>query len=182
MMKTKSYKPEPNADLEFTFPSSLGEYELDQQNVKLPVKMKFVDLVIERDDDILLVEVKDPSHLKSGAKERKTYLRKLKNNELITQELTPKARDSYTYLHLMERDTKPFKYVVLIGLDAFDANIQQVALLGFKDRLIANIKEESFEAWKRQHIADCSVYSVTTWNRTFPDWPVTRVSTADFTN
>ena len=175
-MSTKTFKAEENADLEFTFPKNLGEYELDKQGVKLPTKMKFVDIVIERENDILLIEIKDPSHAMSDERQRKAYLKKLRNDELITQELTPKARDSYTYLHLMERDTKPFVYIVLLGLDAFDTTIQQIALTGFKDRLLADIKEESHEAWKRKHISDCAVYSVATWNKYFPDWPITRLS------
>ena len=43
------YRAEPNADLEFSFPDELVWEELDRQGVKLPVQMKFVDLVIERD-------------------------------------------------------------------------------------------------------------------------------------
>lgn len=181
-MSTKAFKAEVDADLEFTFPEDLGEYELDKQGVKLPTKMKFVDIVIEREKDILLIEIKDPSHIRSGDKERKKYLRKLRNDELITQELTPKARDSYTYLHLMERDTKPFIYVVLLGLDAFDTSIQQIALTGFKDRLFADIREESHEAWRRKHILDCAVYSVATWNKHFPEWPITRLSATNISN
>ena len=79
----------------------------------------------------------------------------------------------------MERDGKPFKYIVLVGLDAFDAKQQKAVLAGFKDRLIANIRYEASEAWKRKHIEDCAVLSVETWNQTFPDWPVTRLAAAN---
>jgi hypothetical protein len=101
----------------------------------------------------------------------------LSDNSVLTQELTPKARDSYSFLHLMEKDRKPFKYIVLIGLDAFDPIQQKAVLTGFKDRLMADIRCEAYEAWKRKHIADCVVLSVDSWNKLFPDWPVTRLAT-----
>jgi hypothetical protein len=174
----KSYKAEENAELLFEFPDEVEWDELDKQGVKLPVRMKFVDLVIERDADVLLVEIKDPSHSKSPDKERNSYLKRLSDNSVLTQELTPKARDSYSFLHLMERDRKPFKYIVLIGLDAFDPLQQKAVLTGFKDRLMADIRCEAYEAWKRKHIADCAVLSVETWNQNFPKWPVTRLAAA----
>ncbi len=171
----QSYRAEKKAELEFKFPDELQWEELDKQGVKLPEQMKFVDLVIERDDDVLLVEIKDPSISRSSDVARNSYLKRLRNNALISEELTPKARGSYLYLHLMERDQKPFIYVVLLGLDAFDHDVQRAVMTGFKDRLLANIREESFEAWKRKHIADCVVLSVESWNKHFPDWPLTRV-------
>lgn len=174
----KSYKAEENSELLFEFPDEVEWDELDKQGVKLPVRMKFVDLVIERDADILLVEIKDPSHSKSPDKERSSYFMRLSDNSVLTQELTPKARDSYSYLHLMERDGKPFKYIVLIGLDAFDPLQQKAVLAGFKDRLMADIRCEAYEAWRRKHIADCAVLSVETWNQNFPKWPVTRLAAA----
>lgn len=175
----QTYRAEQTAELLFNFPDGLSWSELDKQGVKLPVRMKFVDLVIERDTDILLVEIKDPSHSRSPDKERNTYLKRLSDNSILTQELTPKARDSYLYLHLMERDGKPFKYVVLLGLDAFDPEHQKAIMFGFKDRLVADIRQESFEAWKRKHIADCMVLSVESWNKYFPDWPLRREAPAE---
>lgn len=174
----QSYRAEETAELLFNFPDGLNWSELDKQGVKLPVRMKFVDLVIEREKDILLVEIKDPSHSRSPDKERNSYLKRLANNSVLADELTPKARDSYLYLHLMERDSKPFKYVVLLGLDAFDPARQKAIMFGFKDRLLADIREESFEAWKRKHIADCVVLSVESWNQSFPEWPLRREAPA----
>jgi hypothetical protein len=78
----------------------------------------------------------------------------------------------------MERDAKPLKFVVLLGLDAFDPEQQKALLTGFKDRLLADIRCETETPWRRQHIADCVVLSVDIWNKTFADWPVTRVPAA----
>lgn len=172
----KLYKSEKKAELEFSFPEELKWEELDKQGVKLPESMKLVDLVIERENDILLVEIKDPSHSKSPRLEQNKYYKRLLDNSVLTKELTPKARDSYLFLHLMKRDEKPIRYIVIIGLDAFDSSQQKALLATFKDRLLADIRCEAYEPWKRKHIADCLVFSVETWNETFPKWPVTRLS------
>jgi hypothetical protein len=183
MKKTMAlYRAEANADLEFSFPEDLSWVELDKQGQRLPMNMKLVDLVIERERDILLVEIKDPSNARCPADERRKYFKRLTDNSIVTQELTPKARDSYTFLHLMARDEKPLKYVVLIGLDAFDPTQQRGLLTGFKDRLLADIRCETDQPWRRQHIADCVVLSVETWNQLFADWPVTRVLGATVTD
>ncbi|MFZ4745135.1 MAG: hypothetical protein ACOYL0_16135, partial [Limnohabitans sp.] len=65
----QNYRAEKTAELLFNFPDGLNWSELDKQDVKLPVQMKFVDLVIERENDILLIEIKDPSHSRSQDKD-----------------------------------------------------------------------------------------------------------------
>lgn len=172
----KLYKAETRADLEFSFPDELKWEELDRQGVRLPQGMSFVDLIIEREKDLLLIEIKDPSNFLTPDKERQKYLARLSNNELITEELTPKIRDSYTYMHLMERDTKPIIYIVLLGLDAFDNVLQKGILSTFKDRLFNNIRNECDQPWKRDYVNDCIVLSVDSWNRTFKDWTIRRLS------
>ena len=76
----------------------------------------------------------------------------------------------------MERDHKPIKYIVLLGLDAFDATIQKAVLTNFKDRLLANLRKEGEQPWKRKHIQDCAVLTVSSWNKKFTNWPVKRIS------
>ncbi|ASI96780.1 hypothetical protein [Vibrio rotiferianus] len=171
---TVKFKAEANADLEFEFPKSLVWEELDIQGATLPNNMKFVDIVIERENDILLVEIKDPSNVRSKEKEQKKYYKRLVDNSVLKQELTPKARDSYSYMHLMERDIKPFKYVVLLGLDAFDESQQKLILTGFKDRLMSDIQNEG-QGWKRKYIQDCVVLTVEQWNKAL-EWPLVRLS------
>ncbi len=172
-----TYRAEPNADLLFCFPNDLKWEELDKQGVRLPFFMKFVDLVIDRDKDILLVEIKDPSHSKSTNETRDKYLLSLKDKSIISKNLTPKARDSYLFLHLMDRDKKPFKYIVLLGLDIFDQKQQTAILTPFKDRLMRYIRREAYKPWKRKYIEDCMIFSVDTWNEYFPTWKVIRKPT-----
>jgi len=163
-------------DLGFNFPTDLKWEELDKQGVKLPTGMSLVDLVIERENDTLLIEIKDPSHPSTPQHERSYFLRQNKEDDYICKRLVPKFRDSYTFLHLMERDGKPFKYIVLLGLEAFTPK-QQKGLLGtYKDRLLSRVKQETDRPWKRDHIKDCVVLTVEKWNSVFREWPVTRIS------
>lgn len=171
-----TYRAEPTADLEFIFPDGLIWEELDQQDVDLPMGMKLVDLCIEYEEKILLIEIKDPSNFRSSQKDRKKYFRRLTNDSILKDDLTPKARDSYTYVHLMMRDEKPIVYVVLIGIDAHDSPIGLAELGNFKTRLLRNVRKECHTSWKRKHIKDCLVLSVETWNRRFKDFPVKRLS------
>lgn len=163
-------------ELVFNFPDELTWNELDVQGRKIPKGMALVDLVIERESDCLLVEIKDPSNSAAPEKERNNYLKRLQNNSVLEEELVPKVRDSYTYEHLMERDHKPFVYIVLIGLDSFSQSVQTGLLSTFGDRLHNAIKNESDTPWIREHISQCTVLSIPMWNRWFKDWQVSRLS------
>lgn len=163
------------SELNFSFPDTLKWEELDQQGITLPKGLALVDLVIERDEDVLIVEIKDPSDTKAKEKQQKQYIKRLENGSVITDELTPKARDSYTFLHLMERDDKPIKYIVLLGLDAFDDTTQNAVLANFKDRLLGQIRKETVLPWKKEHIKDCAVMTIETWNQRFNQWQIIRV-------
>lgn len=163
-------------ELHFDFPEELIWEELDKQGIQLPKGMALVDCVIERENDILLVEIKDPSDTRGNEKERKRYLKRLQEGSVITDELTPKIRDSFTFLHLMHRDQKELKYIVLLGLEEYD-DITKKALLGnFKNQLLNNIKQETVTPWKKIYLKDCAVMTVEIWNQYFTQWPVTRVS------
>ena len=165
-------------ELHFNFPDELIWEELDKQGIKLPIGMALVDCVIERENDILLVEIKDPSDTRGNEKERKRYLKRLQEGSVITDELTPKIRDSFTFLHLMYRDQKELKYIVLLGLEEYDETTNKALLGNFKDQLLNNIKQETVIPWKNFYLKDCVVMTVEIWNRVFTQWPVTRVSQA----
>ena len=162
-------------DLAFSFPENVEWIVLDKRDAPRPSGMAFVDIVIKQNHRVLLVEIKDPSHSQAPDHARTEYMWRIQSNALICDELTPKARDSYTYLHLMALDSKPFVYVVLLGLDAFDN--EKALLIGFKDRLLQRIRHEAETPWKRNYIEDCTVLTVDTWNASFPEWHVQRIPT-----
>jgi hypothetical protein len=159
-------------ELVFCFNGAGKVEKLDEKGVPIPTDMKLVDFVVEEGARTLLIEVKDPSNRNAPDKEREKYARKISTNELISNELVPKARGAYTFLHLMERDSKRFLYIVVFGLDRFPN--EKALLIGFKERLLQRIRHEGKEPWKRQYIYDCIVVDLNDWNKHFPEYPVFR--------
>ena len=134
--------------------------------------MKLVDFVVEEPDQTLLIEVKDPSQSAATVAGKKSFTASMLHDGLINNRLVPKARDSYTFLHLMERDKKRFLFVVLLGLEALKN--ERALLMGFKDRLLGRIRHEAREPWRRYYVDDCVVVTLETWPDHFPDYVVSR--------
>jgi len=140
-------------ELEFDFSAAKQAEKLDDKGKKLPEGMKFVDFVIEEEHGLIMLEIKDPSCQAKGGdakaeaamqKQREEFIIKLHKDDWIAQDLTPKARDSYTFLHLMERDAKPIVYVLLIGSEK--SPLEPALLATFKDRLLAKVRHRSRSA------------------------------------
>jgi len=167
-------------ELVFDF-SAISVEKLDQQGVSKPEGMSFVDLVVEESDKIFLIEVKDPSQQGTPEENREKFLKDLEQDDLINRKLVPKARDSYTYLHLMERDNKPFIFVLLLGLDALELerDIDEALLLPFQERLLKRIRKEAAKPWKRKYIKDCIVVTTEKWPKYFPNYTIVRKSKSD---
>lgn len=169
-------------ELEFDFSAAAGVEKLDDLAKTLPVGMALVDFVIEEERRLVMIEIKDPScNAKGGTptaeaaleRERAKFVKKVQDDSLIAQELTPKARDSYSYLHLMKRDCKPIIYAFLLGADKL--TLDPALLLTFKDRLLSRVRQEADKPWDRHYVADCVVLTEKTWNLAFPQYPMTRV-------
>lgn len=195
-MKVSKGDKVSEGDLEIDFTAAISYIKLDDPLIRQPQNMKLVDYIIERETELLFLEIKDPScppkskrpDAQQGIeKSRGEFLKKLtddachdscseelKGKSLISHELTPKARDSYTYIHLMKRDNKPIIYAFLLGADQLA--IDPALLLDFKDRLLKRIRHEADEPWKRQYIADCLVLTEQTWPLAFPEYPLRRLS------
>ena len=159
-------------ELAFDFSAATYVERLDAQGKPLPRGMALVDFVVEEDTRVLLVEIKDPSQARVPERERKAFAGKMKGQTLIHEELVPKARDSYTFLHLMARDTKPFLYVVLLGLDEFPND--RALLPSFKDRLLRRLRHEAQEPWRREYVTDCVVVTLETWSKHFSHFRISR--------
>ena len=159
-------------NLQFDFSAAESAEQLDAQGIPLPVGMSFVDFVVDETRKCLLVEVKAPSAERVPPAQLQRFIGKMKTKELIHQELTPKVRDSYTFLHLMERDTKPFVYIVVIGLEQLEPPL----LVQFRDRLLERIRKEAESPWKRQYVKDCVILTPRTWGERFAEYPICRVT------
>ncbi len=156
--------------LEFDFTSALSVEKLDAPGAPLPHGMALVDFVVEEGTKRLLIEVKDPEGAPATHRNAAItkFLKKMKGDGLISEEIVPKARDSYTYLHLMGKDEKDFILVAVLGVGNPD-----VALLGdFKNRLLGRLRKEASTSWVRTYVKDCIVVTPQTWSSLFAGYPL----------
>lgn len=153
-------------ELQFSFDDRWRAAQFDRPGVSWPQGVRPVDFVLEGQDELILMEVKDPSASKAPAGNQKKFVEKMQSKELTHEELVPKARSSYGYLHLMERDTKPMRYVVVIGAEKL--SIQPALLMNLTDRLRKRLAHEADTAWKRRYIDNCAVVAATDLGKALP--------------
>ncbi len=144
-------------ELVFAFPDAWHPETFDQEGATWPKHIMPVDFIVERPNDILLIEVKDPSISNAPDAERAKFAKKMQSHELTHEELVPKARTTWSYLHLMARTGKPLRYLVAIGTERL--SIQPVLLQSLTDRLRQRLAQESDAPWKLEYVASCMVVS-----------------------
>lgn len=138
--------------------------------------MKGVDIVAEFDEAYVYIELKDyddpsicdvPSALNDDEKKsRQKSFKWLKNY------LKYKFRDSYLYRHAEQKVEKPIHYVCLLTFDnALNSRMQKA----LKKELPVG---RASRRWVQPLATSCHVVNVDKWNRNFPKWPVTRLSSA----
>ena len=159
-------------ELQFSFDDRWQAAQFDRPGVSWPKGVSPVDFVLEGEDELVLMEVKDPSASNAPAGNRQNFVKKMQTKELTHDELVPKARSSYSYLHLMERDTKPMRYVVVIGAEKL--SIQPALLMNLTDRLRKRLSHETDTAWKRRYVANCAVVAAPDLGKALPGCSVRR--------
>lgn len=139
--------------------------------------MKAVDFLVEWPDALWLVEAKDPSistipdH--ESEKSRRKFIRRLQRKTLFHEDLGPKAKDTFLYLHLTDRiPEKPLKYFVLIAMEAFEKELLGASTLELKQAscLVGPIDSH----WETPYIADAAVFDIASWNHHLNRCPVRR--------
>lgn len=158
----------------FDFSAAASWERLDEMGRSVPQGMAMADFLVEERSRLLLIEVKDPfSEVGRRPSKRREGEKLFRVDRLIHQSLVPKARDSYTYLHLMGKDTKPVLYVVLLGFDRI--GFEPAFGIVMKDRLLSRLRREAHRPWIRDYIADCLVLDPENWARAFPEYPLVRI-------
>lgn len=134
--------------------------------------MRAVDFIVELPDHYRFIEFKDPQHPDAPAQVAVDYLSSFQSG-LIDEELKYKYRDSFLYEWAAGRADKPIDYLVLIALDT----LSEPALSTGKTRLEQKIPLHGpgFIPWPRPILRGCGVFNLDSWNRHFPDYPVTRL-------
>ena len=160
-------------DLEFVFGDAWRAERFDAPGVDWPRCVAPVDFIAERGDEIVLLEVKDPSTPGAPFEERQRFAHDMRTRTLTHERLAPKARSSYGFLHLMARDTKPMRFVVAIGIEKL--SIEPVLLEQLADRLRNRLQKEGAEPWQREYVSACAVVPVLELGRAMPGCSARRV-------
>jgi hypothetical protein len=121
-----------------------------------------------------LIEVKDPSASSVPENERRQYVHRMQTRELTHEELAPKARGTYTFLHLMGRDKRSMRYVVVLGTEKL--SMQPALLLNLTDRLRKRLAQESEQPWQRTYIQSCVVVATSGVPKALPGCSVERIA------
>ena len=151
--------------IRFTFNEVLTAEVLDRSENKGIQGMMLVDFLVETEDRIYLIEAKDLRGSKGKNADNPI------SGNLITQTLVPKARDSYSYLVLMERAQKPVEYILV-----FQKLIEAPFLINRRDKLRAKLKQESDRPWAKDYVRECHLLNFRHLNEKFPQFSAQEVS------
>ncbi|MGK0674783.1 MAG: hypothetical protein ABWU16_09030 [Halothiobacillaceae bacterium] len=161
-------------DLQITLPAGCTWRKFDDKaSHGLSHCMKAVDFIVELDDRIFFIELKDPEHPAAQPKDQKRFLREFLSGELDA-DLKTKFRDSFLYEWASGRATKPIYYLVLIGA----SSLSEAELLARTDALRRQLPAHGpgDRPWKKPFVAGCGVMNIETWNKALPQFPVNRLS------
>jgi len=133
--------------------------------------MKAVDFIIELEKSVIFLEIKDPQ---SPHAHPEKFIEDFTSYKLINDELKPKCRDSFIYEYSMNRVNKPIFYIALICLDT----ITEPELSAQADLLRKNLPVDGppKQPWIRKFIETCAVLNIAAWRKTFPHYPIIRLS------
>ena len=163
-------------ELEFTFDDAVSARKFDGADHGLSHCMKAVDFVVEFDDRYLFIEVKDPQNSRAAGRDANQWIERFTSGR-SDQDFKCKYRDSFLYEWASGRADKPIVYVALIALDTLDSAL----LASRQNELRRNlpILGPGSQPWARPFVSECAVLNIESWNRTFRDYPVRRVSATD---
>ena len=137
--------------------------------------MKAVDFVIEMNDRMLFLEVKDPENPEARADRRDRFISQFLAKELDS-DLVRKFRDSLLYEWACGEVDKPIHYWVIVAIERLTAPALSSRSDDLKRRL--PVVSAAPGRWKRQIVEDCRVFNIRSWNEALPaDYQVSRVDT-----
>ena len=159
-------------DIQIDFSNALSGRKFDDDSHGLSYCVKAVDFIVELENKILFIEIKDPQS--PNVSNTDEFLENLTSKNLFKTSLKTKCRDSFLYEFSMDRIHKPIYYLVLICLDRLTSAelISQTDVLKNHVPVLGPKKNP----WKKRFIEDCFVFNIETWNSTFEKHSVTRIN------
>lgn len=163
-------------DLEIDFTDALNAIVFDQMKADQPGyhgvgQMHRVDFVVELEEAILFVEVKDPGNPRAQAEGLAKFHGELQDGTL-SETFAAKFIDTFLYRWAEECLHKPVHYVSLVTLE--DSEL----LPNFSDEIARKLPPmgKAVPRWKRQLAENCQVFNIDLWNVSFPKWPAARLA------
>ncbi len=162
-------------DLRFDFSDIVDPIKFDQPCRTLPnyhdkPNMPRVDFVIEDDDIIYFIEVKDPADPRSNEQNLRSFLESVINGELI-ETLFKKYWNSFVFRWAENCLSKHVAYLCVITLEE-SMTVQLTEELNTK---LYNLRNMS-SRWRKNPLINCQVLSFDGWNSNHPQWPAVRIS------
>ena len=160
-------------NLQITFPHTVNARKFDEPTTHgLSNCMKAVDFIIEDDDRISFIEIKDPDHPHARHADRKKFIDEFLSGGL-NEDLKYKYRDSFLYQWATDSVNKPVNYWVIIALDTLTEFQLSMRTDDLKDKLPLN--QPPSVTWTRPIVTDCMVFNIDTWNKHQPRFPLSRI-------
>ena len=107
-------------NLQFDFSKARHVRKFDDQKIHgLSHCMKAVDFIVELENRVLFVEVKDPQHPLSRSKDSNRFIEHFLSGQ-IEEDFKYKYRDSFLYEWAANNLSKPVYYLILIALDTLE--------------------------------------------------------------
>ena len=160
-------------DLQITVSDAVSVRKFDDDAHGLSHCMKAVDFIIELPDRFLFIEFKDPDAPNIPPPDRAEFVESLIAGRR-DEDFKYKYRDSFLYEWAAGRADKPVYFLALIAqhdLSPGDMTRRTAAL-----EQILPLRLPESVTWTRPIVDGCGVFNIATWNRYFPDYPVTRLS------
>lgn len=160
--------------LQIDFVGARHAMKFDQNDLSHPdyhdlQNMPRVDFIVEMEDAIYFIEVKDPGRPGAVDVGGTKFLKKIVDGTLEAS-LIEKYLFSFFFRWAERRLEKSVHYVSLITLES--ALLQPI--IDELARQLTNLSKKSVR-WDREPLASCQVHNIETWEAVFPDWPVTRL-------
>ena len=137
-------------------------------------EMHRVDFIVEFNEVIVFVEIKDPENPNAQAEGLEMFKAEL-NGGLLGNNLASKFIDTFFYRWAEDKLSKSVHYLCLITL------LESASLPILTDEIAKKLSPVGKQSprWKRHPLQNCQVLNLEAWNNNFPKWPASRLAGID---
>ncbi len=158
-------------DISISIPEAAKARKFDEH--ELSYCMKAVDFIVELEDRVLFIEIKDPPRHSHARKEAEKFIQQFRSGNL-DQELYYKYRDTFIYEWASGNIKKKIFYLLLIDIE----ELSEAELLNRSDELRRKlpVAGPSTGDWKKRIVSDCMVFNLESWNEYLTHYQANRLS------